>query len=249
LLINTITPVIIAKDAEETLEETLESLVDFKEVVLYLNNSVDNTKIIASKFSNVNIVDGEFVGFGPTKNQAANYSTNDWVFSLDSDEVVSKELLTEINSLDLSDEKQIFEIKRDNYFLNKEIKYSGWGKDYLNRIYNKNYHSFNENMVHEFVELKKDSKKIRLKSSFKHNAVQDINQFLQKIIKYSDIASKDKKTCSFLVVIAKANFAFFKTYIIQLGFLDGWRGYTIAQSNFIGKYFRYTKRFINCKEK
>jgi hypothetical protein len=241
--------VIIAKDAEVTLEETLDSLVDFKEVILYLNNSSDNTKKIAHNFSNVNIIDGEFIGFGSTKNQAAHYSSNDWIFSLDSDEVLDAELLKELVSLELDNEKKIFELKRDNYFLNKKIKYSGWGKDYLNRIYNKNFHAFNDNMVHEFIELKDDSKVVRLKSSFKHNAVTNINQFLQKIIKYSDLAAKDKKTCSFFVVLVKAKFAFVKTYIFQFGFLDGWRGVVIALSNFNGKFFRYTKRYINCKEK
>ncbi len=106
---------------------------------------------------------------------------------------------------------------------------------------------FNENLVHEFIPLQKESIEITLKQSFKHNAVENINQFLQKVIKYSDLASKDKKTCSFLIVIAKAHFAFFKTYILQFGFLDGWRGFLIAVSNFNGKFFRYTKRYINCK--
>jgi hypothetical protein len=78
--------------------------------------------------------------------------------------------------------------------------------------------------------------------------VQDINQFLQKIMKYSDLASKDKKTCCFLTVIFKAKWAFVKTYFLQLGFLDGWRGFVIAVSNFNGKFFRYTKRYINCKK-
>ncbi|MBE0499757.1 MAG: glycosyltransferase, partial [Campylobacterales bacterium] len=54
--ISDISCVIIAKDAQETIQETLESLRDFEEVILYLNNSRDNTKEIAQNFSNVKII-------------------------------------------------------------------------------------------------------------------------------------------------------------------------------------------------
>jgi glycosyltransferase involved in cell wall biosynthesis len=248
-MIDNISVVIIAKDAQETIQETLESLVSFPEVILYLNDSIDSTESIAKTFENVKVIQGEFCGFGDTKNQAASHASSDWVFSLDSDEVIEAKLLDELQTLTLENPNALYLIKRDNYFLNKKIRYSGWGNDYLARLYHKEHHVFNSNIVHEFIEPTKDTHTIRLTNPFKHNAVTNINQFLQKVIKYSDLAAKDKKTCSFLLVIAKAKFAFFKTYILQLGFLDGWRGFVIAISNFNGKFFRYTKRYIHCKEK
>jgi len=248
-MINNISVVIIAKNAQETLQETLESLVEFSEVILYLNNSSDDTPLIAQKFSNVKIIEGEFIGFGDTKNKAASYASSDWIFSLDSDEVIPPHLLEELQHLTLDNPHRLYILKRDNYFLNKKIRYSGWGNDYLARLYHKGHHTFNSNIVHEFIETHSKTHTIRLTNSFKHNAVTHVNQFLTKAMKYSDLAAKDKKTCSFLLVIAKAKFAFIKTYILQLGFLDGWRGFVIAISNFNAKFFRYTKRYINCKEK
>jgi len=246
-MINTISVVMIAKDAQETIQETLESLVNFSEVILYLNASNDATQQIAENFENVTIIQGEFIGFGDTKNKATTYANNNWILSLDSDEVIPPTLVEELSGLKLHNPKELFILKRENYFLNQKINYSGWGKDYLARLYHKEYHAFNSNIVHEFIESQEESIQNRLNAPFKHNAVSNINQFLHKVIKYSDLASKDKKTCSFLVVIAKAKFAFIKTYLLQLGFLDGWRGFVIAISNFNGKFFRYTKRYINCK--
>ena len=40
----------MAKDAQESIAECLDSLVAFKEVVLYLNNSTDNTKKTLQQF-------------------------------------------------------------------------------------------------------------------------------------------------------------------------------------------------------
>jgi len=246
---NHISIVMIAKNAEMTIKSSLESLKAFDEVILYLNNSSDNTEAIAKEYANVKVIHGEFLGFGPTKNKAAYYAKNDWIFSLDSDEEVLEKLIEELNNIKLTNKKEVFIIKRDNYFLDKEVKYSGWGKDLLSRIYNKSFHQFNDNIVHEFIELKEETIKTHLSSSFKHNAVQDVNQFLKKIMSYSDLGAKDHKTCSFLTVILKSTFAFFKTYILQRGFLDGWRGYVIAKSDANGRFYRYTKRYINCKIK
>ena len=239
--------VIMAKDAQKHIKTCLDSLKDFDDVVLYLNDSTDQTEEIAKTYANVNIIHGKFLGFGPTKNKAASYTKHDWVFSLDSDEELTDDLVQEVKTLALKNEKELYILKRDNYFFDKEVKYSGWGKDYLVRLYNKKFHNFTDASVHEKIELKDDSQQSRLKNSFKHHAVDDINQFLYKIAKYSDLAAHNKKTCSFTLVILKAFFAFFKTYILQLGFLDGWRGFVISLSNFNGKFFRYTKRYINCK--
>lgn len=246
--ISNITCVIIAKNAQETIFETLQSLQNFNDVILYLNNSDDNTKKIAERFKNVKIIQGEFLGFGPTKNKACDYAQNDWILSLDSDEVLSPDLFKELYKLQLSDSSTIFKIQRDNYFLGEKIKYSGWGKDYLVRLFNRTTHRFNTNMVHEFVALNAETKVIQLESSFKHNAVLKLNEFLFKIASYSDLASDNKQTCSFFLVLLKAKWAFLRTYFFQLGFLDGWRGFFIAFTNAYSKFFRYTKRYINCNK-
>ncbi len=247
-MIENISVVILTKNNQSTIEDTLQSVQGFSDVVVYDNGSTDKTISIVEQFSNVNLVYGKFNGFGWTKNKATTYAKNDWVFILDSDEVVYKSLYKELQTVSLNNPYIVFVLKRDNYFFNKKVKYSGWKDDYLIRIYNKTIHKLNDNIVHEFVQLLPKSIKTTLTYGFKHNAVQDLNQFLFKVAKYSDLASQNKKTCTFMVVVLKSFFAFFKTYFLQLGFLDGWRGFVIAVSNFNGKFFRYTKRYINCKE-
>lgn len=243
---NPISVVIIAKNAQETIVECLESLCRFDEVVLYLNNTTDKTVELASTFSNVKIIEGEFIGFGPTKNKAAQYAKNSWILSLDSDEIILDPLFHELDVLTLDNKHTVYSLKRDNYFLGKHIRYSGWGNNRLIRLYNREVHAINANMVHEYVELNSSSVITIIKAPFKHLAITNINQLLSKTIQYSEIGSNNQKTCSFTIVIAKSLFAFFRTYIFQLGFLDGWRGFVIAVSNFNDRFFRYSKRYINC---
>lgn len=242
-MINHISVVIIAKNAESTIKECLESLILFDEVILYLNNSTDNTKDIALNFLNVKIIEGEFVGFGNTKNIASTYSSNSWILSLDSDEILNDKLIYNILESDFSNIKNLFILKRDNYFLGAKTI----SNDFIVRIYNKDYTSFNKKMVHEKIIVKDDSNKITIKNSFKHLNIIDINQTLTKMIQYTDLGSQKNKICFFGIVIAKPLFAFFQTYILRFYFINGWRGFVIAITNANRRFYKYLKQYQNCK--
>jgi len=242
--ISRISVVIMAKNAEETIAASLDSLILFNEVILYLNNSTDKTEDIAKQYSNVKIVEGEFLGFGKTKNEAATHSKHDWILSLDSDEILNKDLLNEMAQSDFSDIKKVYKLKRDNYFLGNETQNSNM----IVRIYNKNFTKFDDSIVHEKIVIPNDASVVTLTNSFKHLYVLSINQTLKKIIHYTDLGSEGKKTCFFSVVIAKSIFAFIKTYIIQGNFMKGWVGYALAVNSANKRHYKYLKQFIHCQE-
>ncbi len=244
-MIDNISVVIMAKNAEDTIEECLNSLTLFKEVVLYLNSSTDGTNDIALNFNNVKIINGEFIGFGKTKNKAASYSSNDWILSLDSDEILNQKLLNNIIKEDYSQISTVFILKRDNYFLGAKTI----SKDSIVRIYNRMHTQFNDNMVHEKVIVKNSTNKVKIKHSFKHLNIIDINQTLTKMMQYTDLGSSDKKMCFFIIVILKSFFAFIQTYFFRFYFINGWRGFTIAITNANRRFYKYLKQYINCKGK
>jgi len=235
----------MAKNAEETIGECLDALRSFDEIILYLNDSTDNTESISSTFVNVTIVKGKFIGFGKTKNKAAEHSRNEWILSLDSDEILNKEFIQEISRLDTSEKNKLYKLKRDNYFLGHKTQ----SKDTIIRIYNKTFTRFDDNQVHEKIIHPKESTISTLNETFKHLNITNINQTLTKIIKYTDLGAKDKKMCFFSVVIAKSLFGFFKTYIIQGNILKGWVGFALAINTANKRYYKYIKQFINCQEK
>jgi hypothetical protein len=244
-LIENISVVIIAKNAESTIGYTLESLKLFDEVVVYLNNSTDKTKEIAQSYKNVKLIEGEFLGFGKTKNKAATFAKNNWILSLDSDEILNPEIINELMQQDYSDMTKLYRLKRDNYFLNQKTQNS----DLIVRLYNKEFTVLNNNDVHEKVIVPKESTLITLNNSFKHLYITDINQTLTKIIHYTDLGSKDKFICFFPIVIAKSIFAFFKTYILQGNILKGWVGYIMAVNSANKRHYKYIKQYLNCKKR
>ena len=78
-MLDRISVVIIARNAARTLERTIDSVAPFDEVVVYLNDSTDDTEALARKFQNVRVVKGPFEGFGPTKNRAIDAARNEWI--------------------------------------------------------------------------------------------------------------------------------------------------------------------------
>ena len=149
---NKISVTILTKNSSKYIKECLQALEKFNEVIVLDNGSTDETMKIAKTFKNVKIYENEFIGFGPLKNLAILYTTNDWVLSVDSDEIFSSELVDEIISLDLEDQK-VYSILRDNYYNGKLIQCCGWNDDWVNRLFNKNSTKFNEKKVHESIVL------------------------------------------------------------------------------------------------
>src|SRR5258708_520317 len=95
---------ILTNNSEKYLRVVLESLRSFDEILIYDNGSKDNTLGLAKAFPNVKIVLGTFDGFGPTHNKASHETKHDWILSIDSDEVITPEMVWEISQTNLQND-------------------------------------------------------------------------------------------------------------------------------------------------
>ncbi|OED35681.1 hypothetical protein AB833_29435 [Chromatiales bacterium (ex Bugula neritina AB1)] len=241
-----ISVVIICKNSAKTLARTLESVSAFSEVVVYDNGSTDKTPEIAKLYSNVCLYQGEFEGFGKTKQKAVNAATHDWVLSLDADECISGHLLEELRSWQPGSHNIAGWILRDNYLMGRHAGHGSWARDWLLRLFNRKAHGFNDSPVHEKVIAYSDSQKKYFRGTIKHNAVQELGQFLVKIDRYTEIRRKESsKTFHPTIIVLRSLIAFIKGYIIRCGFLDGWRGLVIAWNDANGTFYKYIKRYAD----
>ncbi|MEM1262764.1 MAG: glycosyltransferase family 2 protein [Pseudomonadota bacterium] len=241
-----ISAVIIAANAGSVITPCLESLAFLPDVVVYLNNSTDATRSICARYDNARVIDGEFTGFGPTKNSAAAEARNDWVLSIDTDESVDAELAAALTALDLSNPNRAYEVIRCNRFHGKHVAVGGWGNDRLVRLYNRASARFNDKAVHEKIVFDDGVTIQALPGRLWHEAVIEIDQFLVKISRYSTLAAKSKPggpLCHPAFALLRSQFAFFKSYVLQRGFTAGYRGLVIAFASSVGTFFRYSKRY------
>lgn len=240
-----ITATILAKNAQKHIEEVLSSLQFADEIVLLDNGSSDATAEIAARFSNVKIFKEDvFEGFGKAHQKMEALASNDWILSIDSDEVVSPALAAEIMSEPL-DENTVYKIRFDNYYIGQHIKGCGWSPDYKYRLYNRKVTGFDDREVHENIKL--EGLKIKeLKNSAKHYSFESAADFLRKIQNYSDLYAKEykgKKSSSPSKALFRSIFAFFKSFVLQKGFLDGYGGFVVSCYNAQWVFWKYIKLY------
>ena len=247
--IKNVSCVIIVKNAASTLDTMLASLTSFEDVVLYDNGSTDATLEIAKKYPNVTLFQGEFLGFGPTKNLACSFAKNEWVLSLDADEVVSDEFVNNLANIELND-KNIYTILRENYYKTTQIKHC-WGDDVIVRLFNRAKTAFTDEKVHEKV-IEEGFNIVLIKGSVKHFPYATITDFIIKLDRYSSAFAIDnvgKKSSSPSKAFFNGLFSFFKTYILKKGFLDGYSGLVIAFSHMATNFYKYIKLYELNQEK
>lgn len=289
---------ILTKDCADTLSATLESVRAFKEVVILDGGSTDATLDIARKFANVKVFMESFAGFGQMHNRACALASYDWILSLDSDEVLTRQAVEEILSLfsdcnnpssylspdfsaglsaerdgsvnescrvraqSLGEKKRshaqgvfcnrtlalnpacVYAIERHNFFNGRRIKgCGGWHPDWVVRLFNRRSTRFTLDKVHEKV-VTEGCAIVRLNHPLLHTPYRTIGDFLTKMQNYSTLfalQNQKKRPVSLFQALLHGWFAFFKSYLLKRGFLDGKEGLVISLYNGHATFYKYLK--------
>jgi glycosyltransferase involved in cell wall biosynthesis len=240
-----ITVTIIAKNSSATLRQCLQALSGFREVVLLDTGSTDDTMTIARSFPNVVLYEHSFAGFGPMKNLAISKASNEWILSIDSDEVVTPELASEIAGMKL-DESCIYEVGRDNHYHGRLIEGCGWNRDRVQRLFNRKRVRFNDRLIHEGLAVPEGVTVTPLKGRLKHYPYNEAAQLLQKMQQYSTLWAEEnlgKKRSTPVKAVLNGLVTFFKSYILQSGWRYGYEGLLISVSNANGAFYKYIKLY------
>ncbi len=234
---NKLSIVILTFNSEKYLKEVLESSKFADEILVIDNGSSDKTKEICQNY-NVKFIYQKWLGFGKQKKFGVNSAKNEWIFVLDSDEVITKELENEIKQTLENPKFMAYKVSRLNFFFGKAIRKMGLYPDYSTRLFNKKFANFNEKEVHESVEFKdKNSKFGKLKNYFKHYAYENIEEFILKQNKYSTLGAKKNYFKAFF----NPKWTFFKLFVLKGGFLEGYKGYIISKLYSQYTFWKYVK--------
>lgn len=246
-----VSAVMIVKNGARTIQKSLESLKQFDDVIVYDNGSTDGTQAIAAHYPNIRLIEGEFDGFGPTKNRAASYAVHDWVLIIDSDEEVDEELSEALQTQPL-DPNTIYIVNFLAYYKEIPIRHCGWNNQKIRRLYNKTVTKFNDNFVHENI-IDNGMKKLPIAGNMKHYSYMSISDFIVKLDRYSTLFATDnvgKKSSSPAKAFFNGLYSFFRTYVLKRGFLDGYAGLIISFSHMATNFYKYIKLYeMNMEQK
>lgn len=227
-----ISTVIITLNEAQNIGACIKAAVQVSEEIIVLDSgSTDNTLEIAAKLG-AKVIHQNWMGYSETKNIGNRMASNDWVLSLDADEVLSPELIDSIKCCTF-DEDTVYLLGRLNNYCGHWVRHSNWYPDYVYRLFPKNKCKWEGQFVHEKLHFPPHFTTKKLNGHLLHFTYRTAEEHLKKIEKYARLSAEDrirrgKTTNQFLKNILPA-FRFINVYLIHLGFLDGKTGFQIAR--------------------
>jgi glycosyltransferase involved in cell wall biosynthesis len=242
--------IVITFNEAANLPDCLASLAFCDEIVVVDRGSADATQAIA-RAAGATVIEQSWLGYGPQKNVALAHATGDWVLSLDADERVPPALAAEIRAAIAADGPAAYDMPRSSTFLGRPMRHSGWWPDRVLRLFRRGSGRFTDDVVHERVVV--GGPVGRLAHPIEHHPVRRIEDAIGRMDRYSSLGAEKLiargKTGGFGTALARGWFAFLRTYVLQLGFLDGREGFILAVANAEGTYYRYLKAWLATRER
>ena len=240
----------ITKNEIANIEACLTSVSFADQLVVLDSGSSDGTVEAAEKMGAQVSQDLDWRGFGVQKNRALNLALCDWVLSMDADERLSPQLQAEIISTLINPEFDVYSFPRRSSYCGQYMHYSGWYPDRVTRLFKKGAATFSTDLVHE--KLISVLPVGQLCSDILHESFPDLETVLDKVNRYStagaQVSFERGKKASLAKALGHGLWAFFRTYMLRRGFLDGRMGLVLAISNAEGTYYRYLKLWLMSRE-
>lgn len=218
---------VITYNEENKIRDCLESVKWADEIVIVDSFSTDKTIEICREYTD-KIFFVKFEGFGKLRNTALEFTSYDWVLSVDADERVTEELKNEIlTKLTVGPDADAYFIPRKSHFLGYWVKHCGWYPDYRQpQFFNKKKMKYDENqIVHEGFKLATGSKISKMKGHILQYPFISLQEFFNKMDKYSTLKAKqmfnENKKFYLYQLILHPLLCFIRMYFVKLGFLDG----------------------------
>lgn len=228
--------VILTKNEEKNILDCLETVLWADEIVVIDDYSQDRTIDVIKTFypkKRIKIFKRRLEDFSSQRNYGLSKATKEWIFFVDSDERVTKELREEINTL-LIEEKNNpkyngFYVSRKDIIWGKKLDHGESGNIKLLRIGKKTAGIW-RGKVHEEWAIEGNTND--LESELIHYPHQSMDEFLKEINFYTTLRAEElynaKTKVKFLDLIFYPKGKFIQNYIFKLGFLDGLEGFIFA---------------------
>lgn len=239
-----ISAIIITYNEERNIERCLDSILSVADEIVVIDSfSTDRTCDICEA-RGVKVVKHPFKSHIDQKNFAITQASHDVILSLDADEYLSDELMHSILEVKETWPYDAYRMNRLSNYGGKWIRHGNWYPDQKIRLWKKYLGLWGGENPHDKVILKRGVKVMHLHGDLLHRAYVDSSETLSKIQSYSTIFAKEnvgRKTTSAFSIMLHTFFAFFKSYVIKRGFLDGYEGLVVAMAVSNHVFYKYAK--------
>src|SRR6476661_5634935 len=221
----------------------IESLLWCDEILVVDSFSTDRTPEIVRGFEKVRFYQRTYYGSASQKNWAMDQVTNEWILIFDADERCTPALQKEIEDLlAAGPTHEAYTIKRRVYFLDHLIRFSGWQHDRVVRLIRNGSARYPNRRVHADMITRGPAPELR--NPMDHYMADSLDEYVRRIEKYSFWGAaqnwREKRSSGFSEIFGRSIWRFFRTYIFQLGILDGMHGLVFCMLQAYGTYLKWS---------
>jgi glycosyltransferase involved in cell wall biosynthesis len=230
-----LTLAVITHNEADNIARCLDSVPFAAEKLVVDSGSDDNTVTIAQAHG-ARVVLQDWLGFGPQRNFATTQCSHDWILVLDADEYLSPELAAELEQrlpeLMAGDAPAAY-LRRSSIYMGARMHwYRPAVGERMARLYHRQRARWSDARVHESLRFDGDAPTLR--ATFNHVNNPTLPHKQLKVLRYAELKCRDWLDKGKPVRMWQAPFvftlAFLKDYVFRLAFMDGWRGFMIAQT-------------------
>jgi glycosyltransferase involved in cell wall biosynthesis len=236
--------VIITLNEEARIAACLDSLPADAEIIILDSGSTDRTVAIAQD-KGARVEFRAFTNYGEQKNAAISLASRPWILSLDADETLTPELRVSIASVTQGDSDAFvgYRLSRKLLFMGRKLRF-GKSSDRPLRLFKRGHGQF-RSAIHESLDL--GSAPIgHLSGELLHYSYADLSDYFTRFNVYTSRIAENhslrgKPQPPLLLHVLRPWVEFFSRYVLRLGFLDGYPGYTYALISSMYTYVKYAK--------
>jgi glycosyltransferase involved in cell wall biosynthesis len=238
-----ISVIITTFNEEVNVAECVESVIWADEILLVDSYSTDATVEIARRYP-IEILQREYFGSAAQKNWALDRVKHEWVLIIDADERVPQPLAREILGV-LAGQPPVngFYIRRENVFIDKVIRHSGWSTDKVVRLFRRDKGRYPNRRVHADLEIEGPVPVLR--NAFLHYTFRNFEQYFPKFLNYAEWgaaqAFRDGRKAGVIELVFRPWWRFVRSYFVQLGILDGMHGFVLCTLQSFGVFLKYAR--------
>src|SRR5262245_47553953 len=185
-----LTAIVTTLNEEANIRECLASLGFADEILLVDSFSTDGTVAIARTFPKTKVVQREYFGSAAQKNWAMDQVTTPWLLIVDADERIPERLASEILSvIEREPREDQFFIRRENVFIDRVIRHSGWSTDKVVRLIRRGTARYPTRPVH--ADLSAEGPTPTLLAPMTHYTCRSLPHYMEKLHRYATWGAAD----------------------------------------------------------
>jgi len=143
-----------------------------------------------------------------------------------------------------ANDETVYQVLWKNFLAGQWIRHSDWGTQWKKRLFNKSIVHWDDAIAHEDITSDRPLQFVKLDGYLEHYSFKDTREYAMKMIHSAMITAQkyhQQNKRAGIKLFVSPIFSFIKSYIIKLGFLDGYNGWLIAVTNAYYTFIKYAR--------